>query len=258
MKTAPIKVKYYISPKTFAEYYFKTNEEETQRARLVSCMSLRVIIEKAYKCFALQALLNEDNDLILFEQGKEPDNVKDFINLCSLPLDFFETLQKELPMTTQSQAFNQLAYNIQQRFMTMMMKHIVAQTFTRIVGAGKPSGSNYFHAEPLTFDDFKQTKQFKHYDRLSIHSCFFEVFKRLFNKHFYLEIDITKSPFVAKVFDFRDNGNIEYELLSYTLADFEFLNHFHKELAKAFVSEYFAYILYNNMQQILKGVKDEV
>lgn len=258
MKAAPIKVKHYISPKTFAEYYFKTNEKELQRVRFVSQNIVQEIFEKAFAYSKLQVLLNDVNALILFDKEQDSDNVKDFINLCSLPLDFFETLQKELPMTTQSHAFNQLAFNIQKKFITMISKNIVAQTFTRVISACKPSSSVYLQAETLTFDDFKQTKHFKHYDRLSIQNCFLEVFKRLFNKEFYLEVDTIKTPFVVKVLDFRKNANIEYELLSYTLADFEFLNHFHKELAKTFVSEYFAYILHNNMQQILRGDKYEV
>lgn len=260
MKTAPIKVKYYISPKTFAEYYFKTSKKNMRRAELESRESLLWNFEKKIAYLDLQVLLNDDNDLILFSKERDSDNTKDFINLCSLPSDFFEILQKELPMTTHSRAFNQLARNIQQMFIAMILKNIIAQTFTRIAAfrAFRVRGSLYLRAESLNFDDFKQTKHFKHYDRLSIHNCFFEVFERLFNKNFYLEIDAIKTSFVVKVFDFRNNANIEYELLSYTLTDFEFLKHFHKDLAKIFVRDYFEHILYNNMQQILKGSKDEV
>lgn len=259
MENNTIKLKYNISPKTYADFLFaKDTENRRVDLREEFQRLLNQVIKWKFRPYCPFFHINSKNVIFLLdsERALDQDDCKNYIKICDLSLSFFDDVAKEFgcPFALRTRYTSKVNVLISEYF-----KFVVKNLLQQIpIGALEfpLHGSMSLNLQAITYKEFKDTRHYKREKKEYAFGEFFKVARKMFRaQDFFLEVGAERGITQILLWDYRPKEAIVYDVLSYTSDTFDFLEGKDKRLQKLFIRMYFEHLLQVNLKQILKGAE---
>lgn len=252
MEQESIKVGFHISPTSFLEYCKKAKglRKESYVRQEFPRILRKAITDELFErsIFFLEAFVTEAQVHIEHPNGRT--NVK----LCELPLGFFGKLYEEFDV-----ADERLTIKLASGYLRFVAKSLVSNAFIVLMNIAE-NFDNFvdLNLKPILYDDYKKVGHFKESPYEQSLGEFFVAARRIFKKeHLFLENSASQAINRLYLWDYSTNPARCFEILQYRNEDFEFLKGKDRRAQKSFIRAYASLLFYNNLNQILKGDKND-